>query len=932
MEHLPEPSQVRLAPPQQEIIATTIARDPPPYIQAKEVSSKPQTIATGIASDLPAPSQVRQAPPNQLKPASNTASDLLSETPPMSVSEQEAVQLEPLYIETSRDLEDIFRDMHPCFEGKEAESNWLQREKSIMKLRRITKGNAPHDYTILFLTSIKTLLDGILKTVNSLRTTVCTIGCHLVQDLARVCGSGLDNMVEVLLQNLIKLCGNTKKISAAKANDTVSAIIATVSYHVRLLQHIYYATQDKNAQPRTYACGWLKTILIKHGHIKNSIDHSGGLDLIEKSIVTGLNDGNPSVRESMRPVYWAFAKLWSDKSETIMSSLSQTHQDMLVKNSANPNPPPKTTSTVGPRGKTALSQSTGAVSSRPSIKETIAAQKKAKAAGKDLPERPGSAELFASPKKTMAPARPATAMSTAPRQVSSLSVGTLSSAPVRPRRRADNARPTTADAPERKPSLKQQTAKSSPATSPAKPKRKRSVSFVAPVKVSSKEVDSPATITPEANSARRLNFANISPTKSAENLTMVIPSLNQSVASLGLDKEDFNDSPLLSNSTAPSQSKLRPLERQAVLSLSDTKPNLSDDKHYSGPLPDRSAAPSQSKLRPLERQAALNSGYTNRISMNPRNILGRKENRQSINTDPLKSPHDTLGKKKSDQSMSIEGILNLRSLSNIKVHRQSSPTDSRTYTPDSNFWSPLNASKALKSAIAEIQAKNLGIHGFAKLRQLWPEAPDSIWEDGYQFNELLTSLLENLAYLKDEMKSGYSGAAAQTRQILCVIKLLLKHQSKYFDNFYTQTVCEIIAARDHCQPHELVKVLLDEIASLIADRCEPNNTMPEICGLIEVDKAEANHIMGMNVLSIILHRCHGKDIFVEIPNMRQIGWCARRHIEGPDSAIRRAAVGLIIEMRANVDPWTLWESLPNVTRDQESLIMYYLGRDKEHEF
>ena len=233
----------------------------------------------------------------------------------MSVSEQEAVSLDPLYMESSRELEDTFREIQPWFEGKEVESNWLRREKSILKLRRIVKGNAPIEYTILFLANIKTLLDGILKAVNSLRTTVCTIGCHLVQDLARVCGPGLDNMVEILLQNLIKLCGNTKKISASKANDTVNAIMGNVSLHVRLLQHIYYATQDKNVQPRTFACGWLATILTKHGHNKSSIEHSGGLDFIEKSITTGLNDGNPAVRENMRSVYWTFAKIWSEKSE-----------------------------------------------------------------------------------------------------------------------------------------------------------------------------------------------------------------------------------------------------------------------------------------------------------------------------------------------------------------------------------------------------------------------------------------------------------------------------------------------------------------------------------------------------------------------------------------------------------------------------------------
>ena len=237
------------------------------------------------------------------------------EAPPMSVSEQEAVQLEPIFMESPKNLEETFREMHPYFEGKETEQNWLKREKSVLKMRKITKGNAPQDFTINYLACVKGLLDGILKTVNSLRTTLCTTGCHLIQDIARAVGPGLDNMVEILLQNLVKLCASTKKITAAKGNDTVTTIMTHVSYNVRLLQHIHSACQDKNVQPRSHACGWLKVIINRHAHHKSTIEYAGGLDLVEKCLKAGLVDRDPNVRESMRPTYWAFARRWPEKSE-----------------------------------------------------------------------------------------------------------------------------------------------------------------------------------------------------------------------------------------------------------------------------------------------------------------------------------------------------------------------------------------------------------------------------------------------------------------------------------------------------------------------------------------------------------------------------------------------------------------------------------------
>lgn len=292
-----------------------------------------KSIVDHILSELglTAHEELEFAPPTQARAgehpkqthfvSGSTVSDPPLDAPPMSVSEQEAVQLDPLYIENHRDLEEIFHEMHPYFEGKESEQNWLKREKSILKLRKITKGNALHDFATVYLAGIKGLLDGILKTVNSLRTTVSTIACHLVQDLARVAGSGLDSMVEILLQNLIKLCANTKKITAAKGNDTVSAIMANVTFHNRLIQNIYSACQDKNVQPRSYACGWLKIIIDKHGHHKHIIEHTGGLEWIEKCLRAGLGDRDLKVRESMRSTYWAFARFWPERSEVYVSRL-----------------------------------------------------------------------------------------------------------------------------------------------------------------------------------------------------------------------------------------------------------------------------------------------------------------------------------------------------------------------------------------------------------------------------------------------------------------------------------------------------------------------------------------------------------------------------------------------------------------------------------
>jgi len=286
--------------------------------QLKTFNVRPTIVAAIVSCLGPAGSAAptAEAEPDVVpRSLAQSVSSLSNVRPSTPVIEVKVEQVDPAYVNTQRELEDTFRDMYPFFEGKESEANWLRREQSCTKLRRLNAGNAPSDFRDAFLAGIKGLLDGILKAVNSLRTSLSKEGCSTIQEIAMAAGPGLDPMVEILLQNLIKLCGGTKKISSQQGNVTVDIIIGRVSYNIRIMQHIWLACQDKNVQPRTYATGWLKTLLKKEQHHKNHLEHTGGLDLIEKCIKKGLADPNPGVRENMRSTYWAFALMWPAKAD-----------------------------------------------------------------------------------------------------------------------------------------------------------------------------------------------------------------------------------------------------------------------------------------------------------------------------------------------------------------------------------------------------------------------------------------------------------------------------------------------------------------------------------------------------------------------------------------------------------------------------------------
>ena len=94
----------------------------------------------------------------------------------------EEAPMDPVFVHSQRELEDMFGDMLPHFEGRESEENWVARDRSVTRMRQLLKGNAPTDYHGIFMSAMKQLHDGISKVSSSLRTTMSSNGCHLVQE------------------------------------------------------------------------------------------------------------------------------------------------------------------------------------------------------------------------------------------------------------------------------------------------------------------------------------------------------------------------------------------------------------------------------------------------------------------------------------------------------------------------------------------------------------------------------------------------------------------------------------------------------------------------------------------------------------------------------------------------------------------------------
>lgn len=120
------------------------------------------------ASADPTSPPIARSRPRPPSPASLVAS-LPSAAFPTDPSAIHAptTDVQPVYIADLRDLQTEFERMTEGFEGKETEHNWMVRDRSIARIRGMVKGNVQERLLQPFLAGIKSVQDGIAKTVSA---------------------------------------------------------------------------------------------------------------------------------------------------------------------------------------------------------------------------------------------------------------------------------------------------------------------------------------------------------------------------------------------------------------------------------------------------------------------------------------------------------------------------------------------------------------------------------------------------------------------------------------------------------------------------------------------------------------------------------------------------------------------------------------------
>ncbi|CAD6447071.1 3170b344-e5c7-4413-aaa2-2160c3b4befc [Sclerotinia trifoliorum] len=868
--------------------------------QLKNFNVRP-AIVSAITSQL-----IQAGPPVVVEPERPDApmrNPLASSASAMSISrpatpEVRVEQVEPAYVNTQRELEETFQEMQQWFQDKESEANWLKREQSCTKLRRLNAGNAPSDYHDAFLAGIKSLLDGILKAVNSLRTSLSKEGCSVVQEVARTAGPGLDPMVEILLQNLIKLCGGTKKISSQNGNATVDIIISGVTYNHRIMQHIWLACQDKNVQPRTYATSWLKTLLKKEAQHKSHVEHSGGLELIEKCLKKGLADANPGVRENMRSTYWTFAQIWPARAEIIIEDLEPTQKRLLENSSDNPNAPKKAAAAaVSTRPGLGFSKSTTGPP-RPSLRETMLAQKKAQMASKNIPSRPGSAMSTFSPTRTVPTKSSSESAPTRPYLEANASRGGLSVAPMRP---SKSKRPELAPRPAtagpysvRRTNQASSEANASPSSSTtARPPRSKT-----PV----------ATSSPQARRAP-------------------VPRPNTSHTS----------HPTQSNQ--PTQSTYTSPAKTVPAKVTTASPRLAASPHISSPVRTRTKSvpglPLSSPTRAdedftmvvptitgLER---IRSEKVSQVfeSSDGEDIKAPVNQPMKVYEDPFSSTDDTTTPRPTVTASVLEEVPVNEDAMNLSRNSIGELDGEGIKNPPMSPDKLKQTTKLLDSGIAKIKGKTLDAHGFRKLQTMIRDNK-AVWGDG-RFPALVMGLFEYL----EEPLTNLSPAKVQDvkAQILATIKVLYKNYREYFQPYTAKGFHSILVTRSCYDARTHIVSGLELLADELVTLANPKDTISTILNSLSDEEMT---LEGCRKLSMGLHILKQtldvkSEVELDDAEIDSILALAAKCLESKESGVRLDAVVLCVSTHARIGEARFWSGIGGrVSGDPKSLITYYI--------
>lgn len=226
-------------------------------------SLSPPTASASVQNHSDGQASITSPTTSALPPVDVPSSSILLSSSVTDGGQQGPV-IQPVYITSGRELESEFAKMLPAWEGKETEHNWQAREGNVNTLRGMIKSGAHMQFTADFVSGLKTISDGLLKSLATLRTTMAVGTCNFLFESASL-GNSFDPLLELFLPPLLRMSAQTKKIVFQASQSAATALIQSSSYNTRTLQYLWTCVNEKTIQARAAGICRIKEFLEVHG-------------------------------------------------------------------------------------------------------------------------------------------------------------------------------------------------------------------------------------------------------------------------------------------------------------------------------------------------------------------------------------------------------------------------------------------------------------------------------------------------------------------------------------------------------------------------------------------------------------------------------------------------------------------------------------------
>ncbi|CAO3625336.1 unnamed protein product [Mucor hiemalis] len=179
---------------------------------------------------------------------------------------------------------------------------------------------------------------------------------------------------------MIRCSSLTKKIVASASFKATNVFLKHTQFYPKIMNMLSLSMNEKNAQVRLYAVGYVKTLLQTHAHRDHTrliMDRTNGvIDHFENILTKGLNDPTPVVKEACREAFWIFWEYWRERGEHILKQLPSAAQKQLEKSKLKRQSPVPTSSkslhspTHSPRASSSLGRHQHEVTLSPTTSNT----------------------------------------------------------------------------------------------------------------------------------------------------------------------------------------------------------------------------------------------------------------------------------------------------------------------------------------------------------------------------------------------------------------------------------------------------------------------------------------------------------------------------------------------------------------------------------